>query len=202
MILGNLEPRVVEVAVRSSGDIRCNLGHSVTNSEKVEAFIIVNQDDSIEEAIIEKSSIDGEIQVLSGESEIYIRLDDADRALLNPSRVYHLYVNVLDIDTQGILSIDSFHLLPIEQFINAQLVMPILSTRFVNSQQLAGAIGGPGYLDGLPTLTQPVGCQISFVVDGVRNIYILEVWTDQGGEGFVEPSDFDPTSNPKIWRQI
>ncbi len=199
MIIGNLDPVVVEVLVRGPGDIRCTLSRVVTSSDIIKAYILRNSDDDLDDAIISKSSQAGEIQVLDGETEVYIRLNDIDRGNLSPSRVYHLHVHLIDIDDEtSVLLAQSFHLLPVEQFINATFTMPALSTRFENTVTLLGETGGSGYLDGVSTTNQPVGCVVKFVVDGVQSEYILEVYTDQSGAGFVTPLD----SSTKIWRKI
>ncbi len=199
MIIGNLDPVVVEVLVRGPGDIRCTLSRVVTSSDIIKAYILQNQDNDLDDAIISKSSVAGEIQVLEGDSEIYIRLNDVDRAKLSSSRVYHLHIHLIDFDDQtSILLAQSFHLLPVDQFINATFTMPALSTRFENTVTLLGETGGSGYLDGVSTTNQPVGCVVKFVVAGVQSEYILETLTDQSGEGFVAPLD----SETKIWRKI
>ena len=82
--------------------------------------------------------------------------------------------------------------------------MPLLSTRFVNSLSLTDLEGGDGYLDGIVTLTQTVGCIIEFLdTNNQPQQWILEAGTTATTAGeYQRGLDYATTTNEKVWRRI
>ena len=144
----------------------------------------------------------GDILVANGgQGILYVEFTPAAIALLNNYRLFHGLVEVYDIDETTLVFAGAYTLLPSNKYITeAYPVSALLSTRFMNTLGLLGDDGGAGYLDGIATVDQPVGCQISYVLNGEEQKRILEVKTDQAGAGFTNPLDFNAGSNNKVWR--
>lgn len=203
-MIGNLDPNIVELPMLGRCATRATLSTDVLG-RKVGIKIYRNEDDI--NPLIAKDTLGTEVVVLTGDRTIFFELTDIEKAFLSPTRVYHLHIFVYSA-ANAVEHNQSYHLLPLLQFINvgdiiANAAMD-LSTRYKNVRTLLGAAGGAGFLDGIVTVGQPVGAIVSFVVaaTGTQEEHILETRTDQAGDGFTVPNDWNAVTNNKIWRKI
>lgn len=142
----------------------------LTNDHKIIGYVLQRQSDALSSALITLTSDDGDIVALNDEGNIFIALSTADVALLSSQALYYLVVTVVDaVAPTTVECVNSW--LAICQHLTDSVSQPefptvILSTSFLNTLQLAGESGGTGYLDGLATVAQPVGCYVTFTPTG------------------------------------
>lgn len=142
----------------------------LTNDHKVHAYILRNQTDALASALVSLTSEDGEIVVLNDPGHVFVALSSNEAALLSPQAMFYLVITVVDAVTPTTIEcVNAWHV--ICQYLADSVSQPvfptvILSTSFLNTLQLAGEAGGDGYLDGLATLAQPVGCYVTFTPSG------------------------------------
>jgi hypothetical protein len=162
-----------------------------------------------ETAVIATLAIsNGRVQITDpNNGTVFVELDAGAIALLSAQRTFNILARVLDQDNT-VLYTNSATLLPANKYIAQSFPMAaLLSTRFMNTPTLAGVSGGVGHLNGLATLTQPVGCAVQFFYGGnPPEVWVLETWTsaaqNTASGAYQQPLDFNSSSNPKVWRKV
>lgn len=217
MITGNITPSVIEFPLFGRPAIIAVLKDSTgTAIELDDDFYIVasifrNSDDDT--PVLSKTTEDGGVLVLETLGYIYIpfaALDIVDvdgNVILSSQWVYDLRVSIFNVSDDSIQHVNVFSLLPVN---NPQLwslptvVNMSLSIKFVNTPSIVDYVGGSGYLDGLATINQTVGCWITFTRAGAQpEEWELIVWTDSSmntSSGiYQQPTDFNASTNAKVW---
>jgi hypothetical protein len=80
-----------------------------------------------------------------------------------------------------------------------------LSIAVVNVRQLLGEDGGTGYLDGITTVGQTVGCIVEYIHPTTGQImgWVLETSTQATIAGqYRRPLDYNASTNTKVWRSL
>ena len=126
--------------------------------------------------------------------------------LLSVQGLFHLNVKLVSVSDSTLVSlVNTFLLRVLNRFIawtKPPEVVMSLSTTFKNTQILSGETGGSGYLDGIPTTVQPVGCMIEFYVDENTppSTWVLRDSTAATVAGATcRPTDYNGSTNAKVW---
>lgn len=159
--------------------------------------------------LVELTTSGGQVTALNTAGQIAVRLTDVQAATLSAGRLYHLQI-FLSVDGTLALAtaLNTFDLIPINQAINWNIAGEItmaLSTSFLNTQILLGQVGGVGYLNGISTIVQPVGCMIQFYLDPSQppQQWVLRAGTDAAvTDAVVRPLDYHVSTNAKVWLRI
>lgn len=126
---------------------------------------------------------------------------------LTPLWLFTYILTVTDVPSGQVILSRTGYLACVNSSLNQSFTitstMPqLLSTSFVNVRQLSGLSGGAGYLDGIATVSQPVGCIVNWIdSNGQQESWILETSTVATGVGFQRPLDYSVT-NTKVWRSL
>lgn len=153
--------------------------------------------------LIAKTSDDGGVLATDSFGQIFFELTNEEKALLNTQRIYHLRVDLLN-DALDVVFSQAFYLHPtVAAFSELYTMSALLSTRFVNTPNLLGEVGGAGYLDGVVTLAQPVGCIVRFKPSGgPPEEWKLTAGTEATEAGVTRrPLDYS-VENQKYWLRI
>lgn len=64
--------------------------------------------------------------------------------------------------------------------------------------------GDPDQLDGIPTVGLTPPLLKALVLDGALRVFLLKAWEEEelDGHNVIEPTDFDPDTNPKLWISV
>lgn len=211
MIIGNITPSVVEFPLVGRPGVILQLLNSsrvpvnITNAVTIVADIFRNIGDV---ALISKASASAQILVLEGYGYIYIPLDSTDVAKLSPQWLYDIIVKLLNSDDNTIIEqVNAFKLLPVntpQLWTKPTEIFMALSTIFINTLSLLGETGGTGYLNGVATVNQTIGCVVQFRIAGEQP----QQWQLMSGTNAAEPGeicrpiDYNATTNAKYWQKI
>lgn len=130
-------------------------------------------------------------------------------ALLSAQKLYSFLLTVTNVSLDIILS-NTGRLLPSLEPLSASYATggsgtSTLSILYVNVQSLLGETGGSGYLDGIATVNQQVGCIVEYIdpTSGQLKGWILEAYAYAPAAGsFVRPTDYNAVTNIKTWRSL
>jgi hypothetical protein len=118
-------------------------------------------------------------------------------------------LTVTNTVTSVVIFEKTYAILPVRTGITVTLdttdMAALLSLAFLNTRTLTGSVGGVGYLDGIATLTQPVGCVVQFYIDQNQppQTWRLKAGTDAAvADAVVRPVDYNAGTNAKVWVRI
>lgn len=87
-----------------------------------------------------------------------------------------------------------------------RVTRPTVAGNVINAFAIAGLTGGSGQLDGLTTADgrYPIGTVLLLSYGAAAQMWQLYTGTDASNApaGVVRPTDFDPSSNAKVWKRI
>lgn len=179
------------------------VARSVDSSLKIKATF---RDDPDGTPFLTKESAAGEIILTAEDGVILIDFaDEAERAdNFSSQRLAYLTVELLQEDDDTGVSADSFLVIPANQaFVLTYPMSAFLSIKFINTLDLDGETGGAGYLDGLVTLGQAVGCVVQFKTDdNPPEQWRLDAGTEANVAGSVVRGLDYSNANQKYWRRI
>jgi hypothetical protein len=146
----------------------------------------------------------------SSSGSIEIEISAAQAKLLFPQWLYTGILTVTDVISTQIIQTRTFFIEPVLTSLAQafEITTPAntvaLYTNVLNTLVLQGPQGGVGYLDGITTATQPVGCIVQYndPASGQPRQWILEVSTHATDAGHQRPLDYNGVTNTKVWRKI
>ena len=215
MIIGNLAPTVLElpmkgqpvmlVTVADSAGIPVNL-----DGRSVNFKIYTSPTESTH--LVERTTVDGITKLLPYSlGQLQIELTSLQKDSMSPQALYYFALTVTDDISSQIVATIAGHVLPVSVMgmavagVTGAATSP-LSVSLVNVVVLQGEAGGVGYLDGIVTVSQPVGCVVQFVNPqnaGAQEQWILETSTAATDPGARRrPLDYNASTNTKVWRRI
>lgn len=141
---------------------------------------------------------------------IEVEFSAAQAKLFSPQWLYTFVLIVTDTITGQVILSRSGNIQPVLESLSQafEITTPsttvALYTTVLNTLSLSGVQGGAGFLDGITTTTQGVGCVVQFddPTTGTPAQWILEVSQHVSDVTHQRGLDWNTASNPKVWRKI
>lgn len=171
------------------------------------AYVLDDASEDIADALIGLTGTSG-LSILNADTAQVLVDCSAEVSLLSAQRLYWFFIRVTDTASGQVTYEAGYPLLCLNDYINS--LTPVIlaggivySTLYVNTPALAGPVGGSGYLDGVDTTGQPLGCVVTFSpAGGPPQEWQLVAFTSQSGNGYLKPLNFDGVTNNKIWQRL